>query len=117
MTTQAVISLVKKGHMFIKIICGCNGGHALKLVKIIKDNKLDNIQDIYNLALEYKFGCKDCLVVMNKDNIIFKGDEDIGPLYIETFDDPSFNPRWKNGTADYVFIIRIGNPEWIEERI
>lgn len=117
MTTQAVISLVKKGHAFIKIICGCNGGSVLKLTKLIADGKIDNIQDIYNIAIKNKFGCKDCLVVMNKDNIIFKGDEEIGKLYREKFDEPSFNPRWKIGTADYVYIIRIDNQEWIVEII
>lgn len=115
MTTQAIISLVKNDHTFIKIICGCDGYNAEKLVKIIKDNKLDNIQDIYKIALENKFGCKDCLVVMNSDNIIFYGDERVGPLYRETFDNQSFNPRWKNGTADDVIILKIDNPEWIEE--
>lgn len=117
MTTQAVISLVKKGHTFIKIICGCNGGNALRLVKLISVNKIDTIQDIYNHALKIKFGCNDCLVVMNKDKTIYKGDEDLNSLYRETFDNPSFNPRWKIGSADYVFIIRIDNPEWSTESI
>lgn len=54
MTTQAIISLVKKGHTFIKIICGCNGYNAEKLAKIIKDSRPDKIQDIYNIALETK---------------------------------------------------------------
>ena len=70
MTTQAIISLVKTDHTFIKIICGCNGYNAEKLAKIIKDNQLDNIQDIYDMAIENKFGCRDCLVVMDDENIV-----------------------------------------------
>lgn len=115
MTTQAIISLVRNGHTFIKVICGCDGYNSEKLVKIIKDNKLDNIQDIYKIALENKFGCRECLVVMNDKDVIFDGDESVGPLYRETFDDPSFNPRWKFGIADIVTVLKIDNSEWIKE--
>ena len=112
MTTQAVISLVKNDHVSVKIVCGCNGYSAEKLVKIIIDNNIDKIQDIYDVALENKFGCRDCLVVMDNENIIFDDGEDPGSLYRETFDKPSFNPRWKNGTADYIVVSKIDNPEW-----
>lgn len=114
MATQAIISLVKNGHVFIKIICGCNGYNSEKLVKIIKDSQPDNIQDIYEMAIKNKFGCKECLVVMNSDNIIFNGDESVGPLYRETFDDPLFNPRWNIGIADSVTVLKIDSPEWID---
>lgn len=115
MTTQAVISIMKKDHTFIKIVCGCNGHRTEKLVKIIKYVRPEKIQDIYKMAIENKFGCRDCLVVMDDKNVIFKGDEELGPLYREKFDDPLFNPRWKNGTADIVTILKIGDPEWIEK--
>lgn len=85
------------------------------MVKIIREKRIDNLQDIYDLALEIGFGCEDCLVVMDKDNIIFKGDEELDPLYREMFDNPSFNPRWKSGIADFVIILKIDNQEWIEE--
>lgn len=113
MATQAVVSLVRKSHTFIKAICGCDGYNAEKLAKIIKDNKFDNIKNIYKIALENKFGCRECLVVMDDKNVIFKGDENVGPLYRETFDNPSFNPRWKSGIADHVIILKIDNPEWV----
>ena len=117
MATQAIISLLKDGHTFIKIICGCEGYNAEKLVKNIKNGQPDNIKDIYIMALENGLGCVECLVVMNSEHIIFCGDENIGPLYRETFDDPSFNPRWKTGIADIVTILKIDNPEWIEVQI
>ena len=25
---------------------------------------------------------------------------------------PSFNPRWNNGTVDYIIVSKIDNPEW-----
>lgn len=56
MTTQAIISLIKKGHVLIKMVCGCNGHHAEELVQIIKDIQPEKIQDIYKIALENNFG-------------------------------------------------------------
>lgn len=67
------------------------------------------------MALENGCGCKECLVVMDSENIIFGGDERMDSLYRETFDDPSFNPRWKIGTADIVIKLKIDNPEWMEK--
>lgn len=115
MTTQAIISLVKKGHVLIKIVCGCNGYNTEKLVKIIKDIRPEKIQYIYKIATENKLGCRECLVVMDDKNVVFKGEEELEPLYRETFNDPSFNPRWKCGKADIVTILKIDNPEWIEQ--
>jgi len=115
MTTQAIISLVRNGHTFIKIICGCEGYNSEKLVEIIKDSRPDNIQDIYKMDLENKFGCRECLVVMDDKKVIFNGDEPLDPLYRDTFDNPSFNPRWKLGIADSVTVLKIDNQEWIEE--
>lgn len=110
MTTQAIISIMKNGHTFIKVVCGCNGYSAEKLAKIIEDNRLENIKDIYKEALENKFGCEECLVVMNSDDIVFKEGEELEPSFVEsyrkTFDNPSFNPRWKNGTADYIIVLK-----------
>lgn len=114
MTTQAVISLVKKGHTFIKIVCGCNGYNAEKLVKIIEDKRLYKIKPIYKVALQNNIGCKECLVVMDDNDIIFKGSDCVDPLYRETFDNPSFNPRRKNGTAEYIIILKLDDPE-VEE--
>lgn len=48
MATQAIVSLVKNGHTFIKIVCGCDGYNTKKLVKIIKDERPDNIKDMIN---------------------------------------------------------------------
>jgi len=117
MGTQAIISLVKKDHTFIKVICGCNGYNAEKLARIIKDNRLEKIRDIYKVALENHFGCKDCLVVMDENDVIFNGDVKLDPLYRETFDNPSFNPRWKNGIADNVIILKIDDSGDIQMKI
>ena len=86
-----------------------------KLVKIIKYIQPEKIQDIYKMAIENRFGCRECLVVMDNKNVVFKGGDELGPLYRETFNDPSFNPRWKSGIADIVIILKMDNPEWVEQ--
>ena len=105
MITQAVISIVKNDQTFIKIVCGCGGNNAEKLAEVISRLRLENIDDIDIVAIENNFGCKDCLVVMNKEDVIFGEREGFGTLYSETFEDPYFNPRWKCGTADKVIIL------------
>lgn len=106
MEHQGVISIVKNGRTFIKIVCGCKGSNVEKLARIIKTDRLDKIQDIYNTALRINFGCKMCLVVMDKDSVIVDKGERIDPLYREKFDDPSFNPRLENGTVDNIVILK-----------
>ena len=86
-----------------------------KLVKIIKYIQPEKIQDIYKMAIENRFGCRECLVVMDNKNVVFKGGDELDPLYRETFNDPSFNPRWKSGITDIVIILKMDNPEWVEQ--
>lgn len=108
MGTQAVISLVKEGNTELKVVAGCNGQQAEKVAIAILQNKVLNISEIYNLSEKLGLGCKDCLVVMNGNSHIYKGEE--MPLlesYREKFEDPQFNPRWKEGTTDVLFIIPV----------
>ncbi len=107
MTTQALISIMKNGKVIIKIVAGCDGYNADKIAKIIKEKNLEEIQDIYDIALENGFGCSECLVVMNESNILHKGGNDINshPLYRKTFNNPSFNPRWDCGSVENLVII------------
>ncbi len=107
MATQGLISIVENGRVIMKVVCGCNGYNVKNVAKIIEDNYLENIQEIYNIAFENRFGCSSCLVVMNESDIIYKGDDDISsyPLYRETFSNPFFNPRWKCGSIENLVII------------
>jgi len=109
MTTQAMVSLTKDSKTFIKVIVGCDGYRAENVAKEIIQYVLlggKDIEDIYKIAEEIEFGCKDCLVVMNNDDIIYKGNDELSfEKYKETFEDPQFNPRWEHGTTEYLYII------------
>ena len=115
MSTQGLISIVNKDNVLYKIVAGCNGMKINDLVKCIKtlyqiDKEKINTYYLYHMALNYNFGCKNCLVVFNENELetdnkeLFHGSF---PLFLKTFNDPNFNPRWEYGTADYVEIIDI----------
>ena len=115
MSTQGLVSIVDKDKVLYKIVAGCSGMKIEDLVKCIKTlyqinpDKI-NAYYLYHTALNYSFGCKDCLVVFNENELetdnkeLFHGSF---PLYLKTFDNPDFNPRWEYGTADYIEIIDI----------
>jgi len=113
MATQGLISITNKGKVLYKIVAGCNGSKIEALVKCVKNvsqiaaEKI-NAKYLYHIALDYKFGCKDCLVVFNEEELETDNKECFHgafPLYLKTFNDPNFNPRWEQGIADYVEVV------------
>jgi hypothetical protein len=115
MSTQGLISIVKDEKVLYKIVVGCNGMKIADLVKCIKtlyqiNKEKINAYYLYRTTLNYNFGCKDCLVVFNESELetdnknLFHGSF---PLFLKTFNDPNFNPRWEYGTADYTEIINL----------
>lgn len=104
MAKQGIVSVVKTPETKIKVIAGCNGYNADGLAERIKTEGLQSISEIYEAAKEQRFGCIDCLVVMDKKTALPDKD-DLHSRYRDAFDDPEFNPRWKYGTADYVRVI------------
>lgn len=100
MGTQAVVALVAGGQVRLKAICGINGAKADALADWLHSNPNANAQALYDHARQIRFGDEDDLVVMDKDIALFAFDEELNPLYRETFADPHFNPRWECGLAD-----------------
>ncbi len=66
-----------------------------------------NPEQAYEIANDTGFGCVDCLTVVT-EWAIFKGnDYPSSSLFLSTFSDPEFNPRWEQGTADHTVIINV----------
>jgi hypothetical protein len=113
MSTQGLISIVKDEKVLYKIVAGCNGMKIADLVKCIKtlyqiDKEKINAYYLYHTALNYSFGCKDCLVVFNESELETNEKEfALSVLFLKTFNNPNFNPRWEYGTADYIEIINL----------
>lgn len=105
--TNGIVSVTKKGKVILKAIAGCNGDNARKLADEIRSKNMATASEIYDAAQKVDFGCDDCLVVMTKEDVIYDRTGELHQRYLETFANPSFNPRWKNGTAEYVEIVEI----------
>lgn len=105
--TNGIVSITRGGKTIIKVVSGCDGMKADKLAEEIKARGLMTASEIYDAALDVNFGCMGCLVVQAEGETVWRGDDDLGPLYAEKFADPRFNPRWDYGTAEYVRIIEL----------
>jgi hypothetical protein len=106
MATQGLVTVRRKGKVALKIVAGCNGMQAAMLARKLRAKKeVPTLKEAYDLAVSTKFGSGECLVVINETGELYKGDEEVGPLYRETFDQPRFNPRWKQGTADHIILV------------
>ena len=106
MATQGVVSLVRKGKVFFKVVAGCDGYNAERLADNLKAMKDHTVESIYEMAEACDFGSAECLVVMSETNHLFLGAE-LSPRYREKFNDPEFNPRWACGIAAYVEVVEI----------
>src|SRR5688500_16759186 len=98
MGTQAVVSIVRGGKVELKIVAGCEGSEAdrvaEKLLGLYRRNPGAHpiAAHTYRFVRDLGLGCGACLVVVN-DVAMVSSDEiedDLSPLYRETFDNPTF---------------------------
>ena len=108
MATQGLVTVLKGGRVVMKIITGSDGMHAPKLASKLRSfGRVPALDEAYRFALSLGFGSSASLVVMNERSTFFFGDDELSPLYRETFDQPEFNPRWRQGTADHVEVVTL----------
>ncbi len=112
MATQGLISIVKNKETIIKIVVGCDGYNIEKVVAALKKEKPRTLEEIYDLCLSLDFGSESSLVVMDKNNFIYKEDDELPERYHSTFSDPKFNPRWEYGTVAYYQEISANSVGW-----
>ena len=110
MGTQAVVSVTEHGKTRLKVVCGHNGYNAHKLASWLKTNFLTSTAlDIFQYAQSISFGCDCCLVVVTPTSHLYS-DKLEDAVYRSTFDNPTFNPRWEIGEADYIEIVELIAP-------
>ncbi len=111
MATQGLVTVMSGKKVLMKIVAGCDGDNAFKLADQLRDQWPLNLEEVYALALQMRFGGQDDLVVTDGVSAVFEGETipvaDLGPLYCTMFDAPNFNPRWSQGTADYVALVDV----------
>lgn len=106
MATQGVVTIKHDDKVVMKFVAGCDGMKAPLLARRLRESgEVPSLEAAYDLATKVGFGSESCLVVMDETREVFRGDEDLGPLYRQTFDQAEFNPRWEYGTADYIIVV------------
>lgn len=107
MATQGIVSVVSGGKVVMKVVAGCNGMKAQEVADQLRVGWPHTAADAYTLANTCGFGCEDCLVVVTESETVSEGDEELSASYRETFNDPRFNPRWKQGIAGHTVVIEV----------
>lgn len=111
MATQGLVTIKSGNRVLIKVVAGCDGMNARKLANKLKKAWPISTREVYKMALENNFGSEQSLVIITDSEAFCEGepcrDYELDPLYRETFEQPKFNPRWKNGTADHIVVVEV----------
>jgi len=102
MATQGMLSIIEDGKVRLKVITGSDGYHIPKLKAWLIENPKASNDEIYLKSLEL-FSKYSLIVQTSSCDGLFDKDEIDGlpPLYVEKFDIPDFNPRWKSGLVEH----------------
>ena len=123
MATQGIVSVVRGGAVLLKVVAGSDGYNAPKLAEALRawfeaneflyatDDERMDARTAYCLASMIGFGADCDRVVVMPDEVFHQCDDELGPLYRQTFADPRFNPRWEYGTADYIEVVDLDAKE------
>lgn len=129
MGTQATLAIRREGKVIYKIVTGCNGSEMPALARCLEHGFESSpnvtIQELFHLAVLFKVGCASCLVIQTTDQILLSNGYDIldevdaavHKRFVDTFNDPKFNPRWEHGTADYSLIVDIPSGTQAEQSL
>ena len=108
MATQGLVTVRNgEGVVIMKVIAGIDGMCANALANVLKSRWPLTAPEAHAAALGVGFGSEETLVVSTQTEDYYVGDDDLSTLYRETFDNPTFNPRWKYGIADHTVIISV----------
>jgi len=107
MATQGLVSVREEGRVVMKLVAGIDGYNASIVAEDIRTQWPLDAQDAYDIAIQRNFGTVRDLVVVTLGETVFKGDDDVGRLYLNTFQDPEFNPRWESGRVDHCEVVDV----------
>ena len=94
MSTSGVVIIMDGDGIAAKVIAGCNGFNAAALADRLQSFQPEHLSTIATLALEVRFGCPACLVIITPTRAIHQGCEDLAQRYWDTYWQPDANPRW-----------------------
>lgn len=103
---QGLVTIRSGGNVVMKIVAGCDGQFAKTVADRLRAVWPVNPEQAYKIAEETGFGCNGCLTIVTESGIVLRGvAEVLPPRYRETFHQPDFNPRWREGTAEFLEIV------------
>lgn len=112
MATQGVLSVIQKGSVIVKLVTGSDGYQLPKLAEIVLEKRLINPSDIYIEAEKLEIGSVGSLYVLYTESRFLTTGYDVPPQsYFDTFSNPTWNPRWEDGTADFVLTVDLDKDE------
>lgn len=105
-TKQGLVTIRSEGKVVMKVVAGCDGQLAKKIADELRAAWPMNADRAYEIARENGFGCDGCLTVVTESGIVLCGETWVLPtIYRETFQRADFNPRWRDGTVDFLEIV------------
>lgn len=107
MATQGIVSVQSGGRVVMKLVAGNDGNLAQKVADRLRSSWPLSADAAYDLARKIGFGCRESLVVLTESETKYKGSVELDDRYYDTLQDPEFNPRWEQGTADHVVVIKV----------
>jgi hypothetical protein len=109
MATQGILSVVRNGKVIVKVVAGSDGYHMPALAKIVREMKLSDVDSVYDEAEKLNIGSCGSLFVIERETFRTNSDDEneLPAGYRKTFDDPKWNPRWDDGTAEYVEVVEL----------
>ncbi len=116
MAIQGVLSVIRDGKVIIKLVTGSDGGKLPELADVVRREKLDDTGRIYLEALKLGIGSMENLFVFDETSHRTNSGEGLG-YYRDTFHNPTWNPRWESGTADYVEVVDTSEGEGLQAGI
>lgn len=111
MATLGLVSVICDGHVVMKLIAGCNGVNAAQVADAIRlaGERPRSGEAGLALCAAHHFGCHDCCVIVTADDLVWGPQDDEPSLdftrFRDTFADPTFNPQWAHGTAEYTEVV------------
>lgn len=103
--TTGLVSVVFADRVLLKIVVGCEGQRAEYFSEALRHHgEIPSRRDAYGMARRSGLGCKECLVVMDREGVEFKGEGSVPPLYRRSFNRACFSPE---GSPDFMEVVEL----------
>jgi len=105
-STTGIVSVSTRSGFLMKITATCNGMKAPAVADAIMGaaqtlNRTPTPDEVYEIARQTDFGCKECLVVMDAEEEVYHGSDIPGPKYREHFARAKYHPAGWRGESEH----------------